>query len=243
MCGLFKYMITNTIICGDAVEELKKIEDNSIDLIITSPPYKEQDGYDTILISASFYQCYRVLKNDSLFFLNFGHLAEDKMRPFNTCQLALNRGFKLNDTVTWVKNHYKPIQGQRRLNNLTEFIFILYKGKMPLLDRLAIGVPYVDKTNARRFNGGQDLHCAGNVWYIDYPTITSSEEKLHHDRFPDELPEKCIKLCGYDVKTVLDPFSGSGTVCYVAKKLGKDYIGIDNKKGNVDIALERLLTI
>lgn len=230
----------NKIILGDSREILKTIPDGSVDLIITSPPYKDVDYYNPVLISTVFDQCYRVLKENSLFFLNFGHLAEDKFRPFKTCQLAINIGFKLNDTITWVKNHYKPIQGERRLNNLTEFIFILYKGKMPKLNRLAVGIPYVDKSNAKRFNGGQDLHCAGNVWYIDYPTITRSDQKLHNDRFPLELPERCIKLCGYPVETVLDPYCGSGTVGVVCQKLHKSFIGIEINEEHVKTSNDRI---
>ena len=218
---------------------MKLIEDNSVNLIITSPPYKD-DGYDPEKINITFAECYRVLKENSLFFLNFGHLANDKFRPFSTCQLAMNNKFNLNDTIIWVKNHYKPIQGNRRLNNLTEFIFLLYKGKMPKLNRLAIGIPYIDKTNARRFNEGNDLHCAGNVWYIDYPTINKSEQKPHTDRFPLELPERCIKLCGYNVETVLDPYCGSGTTCLAAKNLGKEYIGIEIDPDYFNIARNRL---
>ncbi len=185
-------------------------------------------------------ELYRIQKPNTLFFLNFGHLAEDKFRPFKVCNIALNVGYELNETITWVKNHYKPIQGQRRVNNLTEFIFVLYKGKMPKLNRLAIGVPYKDKSNAKRFSGGRDLKCAGNVWYIGYPTINSSKQKEHNDRFPLELPERCIKLCGYDVETVLDPFMGSGTTCVATKKLGKKYIGIETNPLHFTTALERL---
>ena len=191
-------------------------------------------------MSEVFRQLYRVQANDTLFFLNFGHLAEDKFRPFGVCQLAMDSGYKLNETIIWVKNHYKPIQGERRLNNLTEFIFLLYKGKMPKLNRLAIGIPYVDKSNAKRFNDGQDLHCAGNVWYIDYETINHRDQKLHPDRFPLELPKRCIKLCGYNVEVVLDPFSGSSTTCLATKQLGKEYIGIEKDETNYKISLERL---
>lgn len=230
----------NTISLGDCEEILKTMGDKSIDLVITSPPYKSADGFSYALMRDVFRQLYRVQEENTLFFLNFGHLAEDKMRPFLVANLAIEEGYKLNDTITWVKNHYKPIQGERRLNNLTEFIFLFYKGRMPKLNRLAVGIPYVDKSNASRFNGGIDLHCAGNVWYIDYPTITCRDQKLHPDRFPLELPEKCIKLCGYDAKMVLDPFSGSATTCLAAKNLGKDYIGIEKNEKNHKVSLERL---
>ena len=101
---------------------------------------------------------------------------------------------------------------------------------MPELNRLAIGIPYVDKSNAARFNKGQDLHCAGNVWYIDYPTINRVDQKPHSDRFPVELPTKAIKLCGYPVTTVLDPFCGSATVGIACKNLNKQFIGIEKNK-------------
>lgn len=226
----------------NCLDQLKKMEDASVDLVVTSPPYKDIDGFSYPMIGEILSELYRVQKMDSLFFLNFGHLAEDKMRPFKVCDLATIVGYKLNDTITWVKNHYKPIQGKRRLNNLTEFIFMLYKGDMPLLNRLAVGIPYADKSNAKRFSKGLDLKCGGNVWYIDYETITSRDEKLHHDRFPVELPEKCIKLCGYDVQVVLDPFCGSGTTGVAATKQGKDFIGIDMNAGNCIIAVDRIVT-
>lgn len=215
---------------GDSREVLKKVSDKSVQLIITSPPYKDEDGFSIQLMRDVFQECHRVLDDNTLFFLNFGHLATDKFRPFQVCEEAMNTGFKLNDTIVWIKNHYKPIQGERRLNNLTEFIFLLYKGKMPKLNRLAVGVPYKDKSNAARYNKGQNLRCAGNIWNINYPTITKASQKPHNDRFPPELPERCIKLCGYPLKVVLDPFCGSGTVCKAAKDMGLEYVGIDKDK-------------
>ena len=228
------------MILGDNRKALKDIKNESVDLIITSPPYKTGDGYSKELINDVFTELYRIQKPNTLFFLNFGHLAEDKFRPFRVCDIALSAGYKLNDTFTWVKNHYKPIQGHKRVNNLTEFVFLLYKNKMPKLNRLEIGIPYTDKSTAKRFNKGLDLHCAGNVWYINYETINKKDKKLHNDRYPLELPTKCIKLCGYEVNDVLDPFAGSGTTCLAAKLLNKNYIGIEIDKSHYDTATKRL---
>jgi site-specific DNA-methyltransferase (adenine-specific) len=233
-------MMHSKILHCDNRDGLHDIADESVNLIITSPPYKDVDGYSESLMRGVFNHLYRIQSPNSLFFLNFGHLAEDKFRPFSTCQIAIDSGYKLNETITWVKNHYKPIQGHRRLNNLTEFIFVLYKGKMPKLDRLAVGIPYADKSNARRFNGGLDLHCAGNVWYVNYPTINKSSQKGHNDRFPLELPTRCIKMCGYEVDTVLDPFMGSGTTCLASKNLGKKYIGMEMDESHYETAKKRL---
>jgi site-specific DNA-methyltransferase (adenine-specific) len=225
---------------GDCLTELSKLSDNSIDIAITSPPYKDSDGYDVVFLDKVFEEVHRVLKPNSLFFLNFGHLAEDKFRPFSVCLSAIVAGFHLNETIIWVKNHYRPIQGNKRLNNLSEFVFLLYKGKMPKLDRLAIGVPYADKSNAKRFAGGRDLKCRGNVWYIDYETVTSKEEKLHNDRFPIELPETCIKLSGLKSGVVLDAFSGSASTAIAAMRNGLSFIGFEKNELNWKIGCQRI---
>jgi site-specific DNA-methyltransferase (adenine-specific) len=224
---------------GDSSVMLRSFEDNYFDILITSPPYKDSDGYTEDLIRRVFKECYRTLKKDSLAFINFGHLAEDKFRPFRVCQILMDIGFELNETITWVKNHYRPIQGDRRVNNLTEFIFMMHKGAMPKLNRLAIGIPYADKSNVKRFAGGRDLKCRGNVWRIDYDTIQSKDEKLHNDRFPEELPELCLKLSGLKFGKVLEPFSGSGTTAIVAKRLGFNCDAMEINSTNQDIAVER----
>ncbi len=215
----------------DCIKGIKLLDDESCDICITSPPYKEKDGWHEHLMEYVCYQVYRVLKPNSLFFLNFGHLAENKFRPFYACSDAITKGFKLNDTITWEKTQFSPIQGSRRLNNLTEFIFLLYKGKMPKLDRLSIGVPYKDKSNIGRYSN-IDLRCGGNHWKFGYETIQSKKQKLHNDRFPLELPLRCLKLANLKPNSlVLEPFAGSGTTCKAATQLNHRFIGFDiNKK-------------
>jgi site-specific DNA-methyltransferase (adenine-specific) len=231
-----KYL--NKICYGDNLDLLKKLPDESISLCITSPPYKDSDDYDITEISKTFREIYRVLKKNSLFFLNFGHLAEDKFRPFRVCYEAMIYDFKLNDTITWKKTQFSPIQGKKRLNNLTEFIFLLYKGKMPDLDRLSVGVPYKDKSNIGRYSD-KDLRCQGNHWEIGYETIQNKKGKLHNDRFPLQLPTNCIKLSGIKNGVLLDPFSGSFTSQIAAQKLGLNWLGIDKNYPHCQTAQDR----
>lgn len=236
-------MIINEILNQDCNKGLFTLNKESIDLIITSPPYKDEDGYHKAVTSTIFLDLYNVAKKNSLFFLNFGHLANFKTRPFEVLSLATSAGWKLADTFIWIKNHYKPIQGKKRVNNLTEFVFMLYKHKIPVLDRLSIGVPYVDKSNIKRFykEGKSDIKCRGNVWHIPYDTINKKEDKLHHDRFPLKLPEYCIKLSNINRGSlVLDPFMGSGTTALAAKQLGMNYLGFEINKEYIDIANLRL---
>lgn len=99
------------------------------------------------------------------------------------------------------------------------------KGKDFCLDRLSIGVPYADKSNIGRYSD-KDLKCGGNVWYIPYETIQRNEQKLHKDRFPIELPLRCINLSNVrEGSVVLDPFAGSATTGIACKETGMEFSG------------------
>lgn len=220
--------MTQVIAAIECCEGMKLLSPRSVSCIITSPPYKNEDGYTDELMVAWLREAYRILKPHTCLFLNFGHLAGFKSRAFRVAMMAEEAGFKWNDTITWVKNHYRPIQGAKRVNNLTEFIFILTKGH-PTFDRLAIGIEYADKSNVGRF-ADQDLKCRGNVWPLKYKTIQSKKQKRHNDRFPVNLPLWCLRLAAVD-GLVIDPFNGSGTTGVACKMLGLDYLGyeIDNE--------------
>lgn len=234
----------NKVILGDSAEVLKSIPDNSIDLVITSPPYKDVDNFSFDLIHNVFKEVKRVLKPNSLLFLNFGHLAGFKSRPFKVALvLEEELGFNWQETFTWVKNHFSPCQGKKRVNNLTEFVFMFSKGECPELDRLSIGVEYIDQSNAKRFNNGLNKRCAGNFWPINYKTIQSSSEKPHPDRFPVELPQRCIKLSNIKQREkpiVLDCFGGSASTAIAAIIEGVDFTLIEKQEKYFNFAQERI---
>ena len=122
-------MELNKISHNDAEYGLMDFPRDCCDICICSPPYKNSDNFQISKMEGVFREVFRVLKDDTLFFLNFGHLKEDKFRPFRVCQVAMDCGFKLNDTIVWRKNHFTPLNGKKNLNNLSEFIFMLYKGE------------------------------------------------------------------------------------------------------------------
>ncbi|MEM9017321.1 MAG: site-specific DNA-methyltransferase, partial [Verrucomicrobiota bacterium] len=117
--------------------------------------------------------------------------------------------------------HFKPINSKRFLNDCHEFVFhFTLNGKVPI-DRLAVGVPYADKSNIARWGHteGNDLRCRGNNWYVPYETIASRErDRPHPATFPIELARKCIALQGGKPKdlTMLDPFLGIGNAAVAA---------------------------
>jgi len=128
--------------------------------------------------------------------------------------------------------HFKPISSKRFLNDCHEYVFhFTIDGKVEV-DRLAVGVPYQDKSNVARWShtGGSDLRCRGNTWFVPYETIQRrAKERPHPATFPVALAENCIKLHGAArVGTMLDPFLGIGNSAVAAQRCGvKNFIGFE----------------
>jgi site-specific DNA-methyltransferase (adenine-specific) len=128
--------------------------------------------------------------------------------------------------------HFKPINSKRFLNDCHEYIFHFTKTGHVEIDRLALGVPYQDKSNIARWSHtrGSDLRCRGNTWFIPYETIQSrAKERPHPATFPVQLAEWCIKLHGASrVQTMLDPFLGIGNSAIAAQRCRvKKFIGFE----------------
>jgi site-specific DNA-methyltransferase (adenine-specific) len=192
----------------------------------------------------------RVLAPDGSFFLNVGGKPTDPCVPFEVLEV-MRRHFVLQNVIHWVKSiavmkadvgdypgleadlvvgHYKPINSPRFINDCHEYVFHLtHNGDVPL-DRLAVGVPYRDKSNVTRWKGGgHDLHCRGNTWFLPYPTIFKRErDRPHPATFPPALPERCIRLHGLErARLVLDPFMGLGTTAVACARLGVPCVGFE----------------
>jgi site-specific DNA-methyltransferase (adenine-specific) len=189
----------------------------------------------------------RVLKPEGSFFLNVGGTLQDPWVAHDVAHRLRNH-FTLQNQILWVKSiaipkdcagrypqitgdiavgHFKPINSKRYLNHCYEFIFhFTGKGDVPL-DRLAVGVPYQDKSNIGRWQAAKaDLRCRGNTWFIPYKTIQT--QRPHPATYPVELAEMCIKLHGLNrVSMVLDPFVGIGATALACQKLGKSFVGFD----------------
>jgi site-specific DNA-methyltransferase (adenine-specific) len=167
-------------------------------------------------------------------------------------------GFLLQNTIHWIKSitienrkgdlkshgHFKPINSKRFLNDCHEYIFHFTKTGRAELDRLALGVPYQDKSNIARWSHtrGSDLRCRGNTWFIPYDTIQSRDkDRPHPATFPVRLPEMCLRLHGVDrIKTVADPFLGLGSTAVACAKLGLNFVGVEMDEGYLKEAIARV---
>lgn len=244
----------------DCLTGLDGFSDGHFDAVVTSPPYNLGIAYGQYKdnLSRQEYLSWlekvalkvkQKMKDDGSFFLNMGASPSNPWGPFEVLMM-LRPHFALQNVIHWVKSiyienesygkkleinvgHYKPINGHRFLNDSHEYIYHLTKTGNVELDRTAIGVPYKDAGNAKRWKaGGNGLRCRGNTWYVPYRTIQSRDkERPHPATFPVELAELCIRLHGItDSTTVLDPFMGIGHTSLACKKLLVDCVGFEIDK-------------
>ena len=210
-------------------------------------------------------ELHRVLNDEGSFFLNIGGTPSDPWIPLEVSQ-SLRPQFALQNVIHWVKSiaisnddmgkypnvvgdiavgHYKPISGQRFLHDCHEYIFHFTKKGHVHIDRLAIGVPYQDKSNIGRWNAAkQDNRCRGNTWFIPYETIRDRKnQRPHPSSYPVGLPDMCIRLHGCNkVNLVLDPFMGIGSTALSCLRLGVPCIGFDIDQDYLDFARDRILS-
>lgn len=138
--------------------------------------------------------------------------------------------------------HMPSLNSEHFLNPGWEHLWHLTPTGRSLIDRQAIGVPYVHKDQPARFGHGRAVHCRGDAWQIPYETIQSKEERFHHPSpYPVELVVTCLKLAklGPDA-VVLDPFAGTGSTLLAARKLGLSAIGIEIDPAYCAAAAEQL---
>jgi len=203
----------------------------------------------------------RILKDNGSFFLNIGGKFTD---PWISVDVAneFRKHYTLQNMIHWIKSiaipredmgkyenvkgniavgHYQPVNSSKYLSGCHEFIFHFTKQGNVDLDKLAIGVPYQDKSNIGRWKSAKkDLRERGNAWFIPYKTIR--ESRPHPTVFPEKLPELCVKLHGFNENTiVLDPFMGIGNTALACIKLEINFIGFEIDLSYVEIANERLV--
>lgn len=205
----------------------------------------------------------RVMAPEGSLFLNVGAKPTDPWIPLEVAQVA-RRCFKLQNTIHWVKSiaidreatgaaaqfdrdvavgHYKPINSDRFVNDCHEYIFHFSPGGRTRLDRRAVGVPYQDPSNIKRWaQGGEGLRCRGNTWFIPYETIQSRDrDRPHPASFPPKVPEQCVRLHGLArAGVLLDPFLGLGSSAIAAARLGLDFVGIEMDEHYLREAVKRV---
>lgn len=236
----------NNIYCIDVLEGLKQIDDESIDVIITSPPYnkaglngkqkgkkwvgtidyggdinvdnKPEEEYQKWQIDI-LNECFRVLKKDgSMFYNHKNRIIKGKGEISNPYTWLTQTQFKIRQEIIWDRGSTNDVN-RRRFLPCTEKIFWLTKSSKPKFDR-KIDTPFKKE-----------------IWSFPFEINTE-----HPAPFPISLPNNILHcICNENEKlTVLDPFMGSGTVALSAIQHNCNYIGFEIFEEYIDIANKKI---
>ena len=250
-------MKTNYIECGDSVEKLKTLPDDSVDLTITSPPYDNLRTYGGFEwdFEATAKELYRVTKqggvvvwivNDSTIKGSETGTSFKQALHFKEC------GFNLHDTMIWQK--ISPFQHKNRYISCFEYMFIFSKGKPKTAnlicdrknkwsgtqihgtERQANGATK-QLSNVQKSKKVKDFGARLNVW--DIPSEKNNKSG-HPAVFPERIAKDHIISWSNEGDVVLDPFIGSGTTALAAIKTGRQYIGFDVSEEYCEMARRRV---
>jgi len=227
------------------------INENSIDLIVTSPPYNVDIKYNSHDDTMSYNdylsftrewltQCYKFIKEDGRFCLNIP-LDKNKGGQQSICAdittIAKQIGFKYHSTIIWNEQNISRRTAWGSWLSATapyviapvEVIVVLYKKEWK-------------KTNRNRksdITKREFIEWTNGVWNF---SGESKKRVGHPSPFPIELPKRCIKLFTFIGDTVLDPFLGSGSTLLACLQTEREGIGVDIDKKYCELAKRRLLT-
>ena len=233
------------LVNNDCIEVMKELTSNSIDLIFADPPYflsndgisissgkivsvnkgdwDNKDNYDDINIFTSDWlrQCQRLLKDTGSIFVSGTHHS-----MFNVYNEMQKLGFITINIIVWHKESAPPL---------------VYKNKFRFSHEMII---WAKKSKSHYFNyekmfkvGEREME---DVWTL--PAVSREEKRCgyHPTQKPECLLERIILATTKENDLILDPFMGSGTTCFVAKKNNRRYIGIEKDKKYFEIANRRL---
>ena len=239
----------NQIICDDSQNVLQKLPNNCVDLVFTSPPYNfgldYEDSNDDHNWDAYFKklfrildECIRVLKYGGRLIINVQPLFSDYIPSHHLISnYCIKKKLIWKGEVLWEKNNYNckytawgswKSPSNPYLKYTWEFIEIFCKGEMK-------------KTGEKE---NIDISADEFKEWVVAKWSVAPERKMkkydHPAMFPEKLVERVLKLFSYKNDIIIDPFNGAGTTTAIAKKLSRNYIGIDTSEQYCSTATERL---
>jgi len=253
LVNIFPSQYLNKII-NDSCTNMKEIPDNSLHLMITSPPYNVSKEYDDDLslkdyldlLKKTFSETYRVLVNGGRACINVANLGRKPYIPLSDyiSNMMIEIGFNMRGEIIWNKaasaspstawgswqSAANPI-----LRDIHEYILIFSKGdyrRERTKDEMEIKQNTITKE--------QFMEWTKSIWTMN---AESARRIGHPAPFPEELPNRLIQLYSFTNDIILDPFMGSGTTAVAAIKSKRNYIGYDISQEYIKLAEARINTV
>lgn len=259
------YDINNemTLFEGDCIDLLKEIPDESVDLIITSPPYCMKKAYENPkddiqtfkdLHLKIFDNIYRILKNGGSICWQTGyHVANANVIPLDYCvyEIFTSNNDKLptplilRNRIVWTFGH--GLNSTQRFSGRHETILWFTKGERYEFDLDNVRIPqkypgkkYYKGEHKGEFSGNPLGKNPSDVWDIPNVKANHIEKTLHPCQFPVAIPQRLIKALTKPNDVVFDPFMGSGTTALAALIEQRKFIGSELKHEYYEIAYNRI---
>lgn len=258
------------LMLGDCLERMKEIESDSVDMILTSPPYDNLRSYNDNnkqwgehVWKAVLKDLYRVTKKGGVVVWVVGDATikgSETGTSFKQALYAIDCGFRLHDTMIYHKNSLP--KNHNRYEQDFEYMFVFSKGKPKTFNAIRIPCLYPEKPNARKnsyFSETDEINRSarsgkkrkpvgvdkikGNIWKINAGKGHSTLDKeafKHPAIFPEKLANDHILSWSNEGDTILDPFMGSGTTGKMAKLNNRNFIGIELDEEYFNISKERI---
>lgn len=236
----------NKIFCSSS-EYMLELPDDSIHLMLTSPPYNVSKEYDTDLsldeyltfLGNVFKETHRVLVNGGRACINIANIGRKPYIPLTAyiTQLMLELGFLMRGEIIWDKRASSGVSlawgsfqsaSNPVLRDVHEYILIFSKGSFKRVK---------DKDRTDSISKEHFMEWSKSIWH--FPT-TSAKKIGHPAPFPLELPRRLIEFYSFQGDVVLDPFIGSGTTAIAAMQLGRLFVGYEISQEYVQLANRRI---
>lgn len=248
--------------CGDCLELMKEISDNSIDLTVTSPPYDNLRSYNGSISQWSFEkfqeiakQLYRVTKDGGVvaWVVNDAVInGSESGTSFRQALYFKEIGFNIHDTMIWYKDTF-TLPEVTRYRQCFEYMFIFSKGKPKTINLISdrqnkwAGSQIHGTSRAKdgtTFRKPNDKKSSVSEFGVRFNVWEQSGEKSnktgHPAVFPEQLAEDHILSWSNEGDVVFDPFMGSGTTGVAAVSNGRNFVGFEIVEKYFDIASERI---
>lgn len=237
---------------------MEQLPDNSVDLMITSPPYNTTKQYDEnltlkqylLFIKEVMTEVYRVLKEDGIIAFNIANVGRKPYIPLDcfTIQILHSIGFWVFDQIIWNKAASSggscawgswQSATNPSLRDVHEYIILASKSKI----KKNFSFPFDPVEQLANKIDNRKFHLDINEFFTNMWSFNSESAKRvnHPAPFPVELPYRIILMFSKKNDLVLDPFMGSGSVAIASLVAGRNYVGYEINQGYVDIANERII--
>ena len=251
-------MKTNEIYCGDCVNVMRQMEDETIDLTVTSPPYdnlRDYNGYsfDCRLIAE---ELYRITKKGGVVVWVVGDKiikGNKTLTSFKQALMFQEVGFNVHDTMIYKKKN-TPFMRSNAYTNCFEYMFVFSKGSPktfnPIKEKtvrngkeMLVTNKKSDGINKKVLGQLNKEKTKNNIWEYAVGLGGTTNDKIafqHPATFPERLAEDHILSWSNENDVVFDPMCGSGTTCKMALLNNRNYIGCDISEEYVEISKQRI---